>query len=340
MAERRRPVFGIAMAGVAVTVALTVSPVADADTVLWMGGTSGSLGALLPPEKFGTPETFLAGAFLDDTFTVVPYPAGLWPVTGLHDPTLGDSVGIGTASLTTAARSTPGPLVLAGVSQGAMVVQQAEAELNDDPAVPSDTTFILIADPNLGVGKGLYGRYVPIIDYTPRPVVDTRFTTIIVTSQYDGFGEPIANPRNLLTVVNAVMGTAFVHPFAQNSDLAAVPAGNITTEVNSQGGTTTSYLVPTEQLPLTTPLRKLGVSGAVVDAIDAALRPIIDAGYVSPSTPGTVHTAQAQRRPRSGQAAVGMRSAAAAGVSASARTAGSSSPRAATGTSGRHSPVR
>jgi len=29
-----------------------------------------------------------------------------------------------------------------------MVVQQAEAILNSDPAIPSNTTFILIADPN------------------------------------------------------------------------------------------------------------------------------------------------------------------------------------------------
>ena len=47
----------------------------------------------------------------------------------------------------------PLPLVVIGTSQGAMVVQQAEADLNNDPRVSSDTTFILIADPNLGVGR-------------------------------------------------------------------------------------------------------------------------------------------------------------------------------------------
>ena len=332
MVARRRPVSGAAMAcaAVAVTAALAAGPVASADTLLWTGGTGGSLGSLLPPDLFGTPDTFLAGAYVDHQFTVVPYPSGFWPVTGLHDPTLGRSVDIGTTNLVAAATSTPGPLVLAGVSQGAMVVQQAQALLNTDPAIPSDTTFILIADPNLGLGKRLHGVYLPIIDYTPRPPVDTRFNTIVITNQYDGFGEPIANPRNLLTVVNAVMGTAYVHPFAQNSDLAAVPPGNITTTVNSQGGTTTSYLVPTQQLPLTRPLRKRGVPDAVVDAIDAVLRPIIDAGYAPSSTPVS---AQARRLSSS-------RRTPGAPVSASARTADSSSPRAATGTSGRHSPMR
>jgi len=330
MAARRRPVLRAAMAcaAAAVTAALAAAPAASADTVLWMGGTGGSLAALLPPDLFGTPETFLGGAFTDHQFTVVEYPSGLWPVTGLKDPTLGRSVDIGTANLMKAAHSTPGQLVLAGVSQGAMAVQQAETELNNDAAIPSDTTFILIADPNLGVAKGVYGVYLPIIDYTPRRTVDTRFNTIIVTNQYDGFGEPIANPRNLLTVANAFMGLVYVHPFAQNSDLAAVPAGNITTTVNSQGGTTTNYLVPTQQLPLTRPLRTMGVSGALVDTIDATLRPIIDAGYVPQSTPGLVHTAKAQRLPSSRR------------VSASARNADSSSPRAAAGTSGRHSPAR
>ncbi len=304
---------------------LGATPPATAETVLWMGGTGGSLGALLPPDHFGTPATFLGGAFADRQFTVVGYPSAFWPITGLHDLTLGQSIDIGTANLEAAAHSTPGPLVLAGVSQGAMAVQQAEADLNGDTAIPSGTVFILIADPNLGVGRGRYGVHVPVLDYTPRPMLDSRFVTIVVTNQYDGFGDPIANPHNLLTVLNAFMGIAYVHPWAQNSDLAAVPKSNITTTVNSQGGTTTSYLVPTQQLPLTRPLRKLGVPDAVVNRIDAVLRPIIDAGYAPWSAPAPAPARRTQRlRP----------------VSASTRTAGSSSPPAAAGTSAPRSRVR
>lgn len=327
MAARRVSGAAISLAAAAITAAASVPPASAAETVLWMGGTGGSLAALLPPDLFGSPQTFLGGAFEGHQFTVVGYPSALWPVTGLRDPTLGRSVDIGTANLVAAARQTPGPLVLAGVSQGAMAVQQAEAELDSDPAIPSNTTFILIADPNLGAGKGLYGRHLPIIDYTPRALADTRFDTIIVSNQYDGFGDPIANTRNLLTVANAFMGMASVHPFAQNSALAAVPTANITTTVNSQGGTTTSYRVPTQQLPLTRPLRKMGVPDPVVDALDATLRPIIDAGYLPQPAPPSVRP-----QPR------GLRAVDA--VSASARTPDSSSPRGATGTSGRHSRAR
>ena len=342
MARRRQRLRAAVVVATAATALLAATPSASAETVLWMGGTGGSLAALLPPDLFGTPETFLGGAFTDHQFTVVDYPSGLWPITGLKDPTLGRSVEIGTANLVTAARTTPGPLVLAGVSQGAMAVQQAEAELNSDPAIPSDTTFIIIADPNLGLASGLHGVYIPILDYTPRPPVDTRFTTIIVTNQYDGFGQPIARPGNLLTVVNAVMGTAYVHPFAQNSDLAAVPPGNVTTTVNSQGGTVTNYLVPTAELPLTTPLRRLGVSDKVVDGIDASLRPIIDAGYVERPQPRPARSLDARRCAPSARAAAVRRGSTAepAGVSASVRTEGFSSPHAAAGTSGRRSPGR
>ncbi len=322
------------MLGVAVALTAAViaaAPAAGAEeTVLWMGGTGGTISHYLPPDMFGTPDSFLGGEFRNHGFTVVEYPSGLWPITGLRDPTLGASVAIGTANLVAAAKTTPGPLVLAGVSQGAMVVQQAEAILNNDPAIPSDTTFILIADPNLGAFAGVYGRYIPIVDYTPRPPVDTRFTTIVVSNEYDGFGDPIRNPGNLLTVANAFMGMAIVHPYAQNSDLSAVPASNITSTVNSQGGTTVSYRVPTRHLPLTQPLRDIGVPAAVVDGIDSALRPIIDSGYRQPPRP-------LPATPTDTRAAPGRRAVA---LSASARTADSSSPHAAAGTSGRRSPGR
>jgi len=54
--------------------------------------------------------------------------------------------------------------VVIGASEGSLVVQQAEAETNDDPRVPTDTTFILIADPNFGLVQGLHGVYIPIRD--------------------------------------------------------------------------------------------------------------------------------------------------------------------------------
>lgn len=259
-------------------------PAARADTVLWVGGTGGSLAKLFPPDFFGGPGEILGGAYRDDTFKSVDYPSALWPLTGLLDPTLGQSVAAGVGAVKAAVQTTSGPVIVAGVSQGALVVQQAQTELNDDPLIPSDTTFVLIADPNRGVLSGSYGQRLPIIDYVPRPVTETRFNTVIVTHEYDGFAHPITQPWNLLTDLNAVMGAVYVHTTAHLSDLSTVPAANINVGTNSQGGTTTSYFVPTPQLPLTMPLRSVGVPDETVDAIDTALRPVIDAGYRPPST--------------------------------------------------------
>lgn len=215
---------------------------------------------------------------------------------------LGDSIDSGAANLVAAALSTHDDLVIAGVSQGAMVVQQAQALLNSEPSIPSSTTFIIIADPNLGLVRGYQGGTVPVLHHSPQPLAETRFNTIVVINQYDGFGHSGSRPANLLAGLNAMMGMAYVHPFAQNSDLSTVPEQNITTAVNSAGGTTTTYLVPTQHLPLTQSLRGTVVPDAVVDALDTSLRPIIDAGSgtVTRAGYGTVTGAAAtvDRTPR------------------------------------------
>lgn len=268
----------------AATLAVTLcagagSATARADTILWMGGTSGSLGQKVPAGLFGSPADFLGGAYQDHTFQSVPYPASLWPLTGLHDPRLGTSVSQGVDDLLAAVHNTIGPIIVAGVSQGAMVVQRAQFLLNLDPTVPSSTKFIMIADPDLGVFTRLHGRQIPLLDYVPRSLPKTRFDTVVITNQYDGFAHPSGKLRKGLTKINAILGTAFVHSTAHTTDLSTVPDSNITVTRNRWGGTTTSYFVPTEQLPLTMPLRRLGVPDRAVDKIDAALRPIIDAGY-------------------------------------------------------------
>jgi hypothetical protein len=58
-----------------------------------------------------------------------------------------------------------------------------------------------------------------------------------------------------------------------------VPKRNITETTNDLGGRTTSYLVPTKDLPLTQPLRQVGVPRSIVDEVDKHLRPVVDAGY-------------------------------------------------------------
>ena len=49
--------------------------------------------------------------------------------------------------------------------------------------------------------------------------------------------------------------------------------------VNSLGGSTTSYLIPTAKLPLVQPLRDIGVPEKIVAAIEKPLKKVVDKGY-------------------------------------------------------------
>ena len=64
-----------------------------------------------------------------------------------------------------------------------------------------------------------------------------------------------------------------------------VPPENTTVETNAERNVTT-YLVPTENLPLTQMFRDVGVPDALVDKADQVLRPIVDAGYLRHDQPG------------------------------------------------------
>ncbi len=335
---RRRPYLLLVTA---LIVAIIHVPTAHSATVLWVGGTGGSLAKLLPANPSGSTADLLDGLFEDDQITTIDYPSALWPITGLGDNTLGASVNIGAERLATAVKSSEGPQVLAGTSQGALVVQQVEASLNKDPSVPASTTFVLIADPDYGIFRGATGLHIPILDYRPAAIPETRFNTIIVVNEYDLIGDPIKQPWNLLTDINAVMGFLYVHPVAHNASLSSVPAENITTSTNSQGGTTTVYRVPTHELPITMPLRQLGIERSIVDGIDSVLRPIIDLGYEDPQVriarPPALHNSPRQLAPTR-KGTVSQRSATTSHGAAAA--SGDSTARHTTGTSQRrHKPA-
>ncbi len=78
-----------------------------------------------------------------------------------------------------------------------------------------------------------------------------------------------------------------MHGAVAFSDISDVPSENMTTTTNSRGGTTTTYLVPTPQLPLTQPLRTV-LPDQTVDRVDEVLRPVVDAGYSRHDDPDAV----------------------------------------------------
>ena len=134
------------------------------------------------------------------------------------------------------------------------------------------------------------GTYIPILDYTVQKPVESQYDTTVVVAEYDFISDFPDRPSNLLTLANAVIAGALVHTPAAWISPTDVTPENITTTTNSRDGTTTTYFIPTKQLPLTEPLRMLGVPNDVTDQIDQVLRPMVDEGYSrndDPSSPAT-----------------------------------------------------
>lgn len=280
-----------------VAAAILAAPVARAtaaDTVLWVNGTE----SIVPVKSSGTapssPPALLHGAFGSDPVITVPYPASFWPLTAVADPTgptLGTSVRIGIAALGTAIRTTPGPLVVIGTSQGSLVVddQQSTLDHSADRPPASSVAFIATADPQgpTGIFTVLLpvGTYIPVLNYTVQAApTDSPYDTTEVNYQYDGIGDFPDRPWDLVADANALLGALYLHPATPGVNLSTVPPSSITTTTNKAGGTVTSYLVPAPYLPLTEPLTQLGVPAPVVNALDGLLKPVIDAGY-SAATP-------------------------------------------------------
>jgi diacyltrehalose acyltransferase len=222
---------------------------------------------------------------------VVDYPAGMiygrlpeqvFPGSDMATASVGESVAAGTDNLDAAIRSGKGQAVAVGLSEGTMVLDAEQARLANDPNAPppDQLSFTVISDPARGVLTEFpVGTYIPVVDYTVQPQVESQYHTNVVIAEYDAIADFPDRPWNLISLTNAVIAGATVHTSVAFGSPADVPPQNITTTTNSRGGTTTTYLVPTTQLPLTQPLRDAGVSSELVDEIDRALWPEVRAGY-------------------------------------------------------------
>jgi len=180
-----------------------------------------------------------------------------------------------------------GKVVVIGESMGSMVAWRVAQEVaKDDPSHSKDISFVLIAPPEAGVAEYFpEGTYIPILNYRiARIPAEMPYPTTIVIGEYDGWSDPPDRPWNLLASANALLGIAFVHgPPIFTTDPADVPPENIS---RSPDGKVTTMLVPTEDLPLTQPLRLIGVPDEIVDQADQVLRPLIDLGYSRHDQPG------------------------------------------------------
>lgn len=248
----------------------------------------------------------LNGYFADEENLVgVPWPGQMAPWNGTL--TLAESVAVGLENMNEAIRNAPGTKIVAGASGTTLVVDEVMRSLANDPNAPAaeEISFVVMGDANRGVFKQLRGVTLPIFDYTVPELPVTKYDVLVVAGEYDGIGDWPDRSWNLLADFNALAGTGLlqqvvpenivnalalesygsVHYDAMFADLAQVPAENVTVSVNALGGVTTTYLVPTADLPMLRPLKTLGVPQVVVDALTCVLRPIIDSAYVRNDPP-------------------------------------------------------
>jgi hypothetical protein len=265
---------------------------ASAATVLMVGGAG------QPVLSEAEMAAVLAPRYAGDTRVPVEWPAQAWPQTGLTSLTMGQSVAVGIERLEEAIDESSGPTVVLGISQGSLVVDAVQRRLAADPSRVDELSFVTIADMNRGNGIFTHfrGVYIPILDYTPQPEPVTPYDTIVVAQEYDGWADFPDRPWNLVATMNAIAGSGIVPGFAGvhdatvSANLSQVPQRNITTTENSLGGMTTSYLVPTRDLPLLQPLRDWGVPKPLVDTVNNLLKPVVDAGYSRNDGPGVAPT--------------------------------------------------
>jgi hypothetical protein len=243
----------------------------------------------------------LAGRYADEENLVgIPWPGQMTPFNGTL--TLNESVTVGMENMDAALRSTPGQKIAAGASGSTVAINELMLRYDKDPTAPSpdELSFVVMGDANRGVFTMFRGMTMPVLDYTVPASLDTRYDVLVVAGEYDGISDWPDRPWNLLAVLNALAATGLlqqvlpedivedykldsfgsVHYDAMFADLDQVPEENITTTVNRKGGVTTSYLVPTADLPLLRPLQPLGVPQGIIDTLETVLRPIIDSAYI------------------------------------------------------------
>ena len=217
----------------------------------------------------------------------VNWPAEAGPYTGRDDLTLGQSIAVGidnlnaeiTAALGRLTRDENGNVLngekvtVIGLSAGSLVTTEVLRQMAADPNAVGDDeiSFYLVADSSR---QELIkdSKYHPKYDYTYQPAPDTVYDTHVITGEFDGLADMPDRWWNLTAVVNAMAGAIVVHIPVMFADLDDVPAENITVKTNALGGTTTHYLVPTEELPLVTLLPFL-------KPMEESLRASVERGY-------------------------------------------------------------
>ena len=217
-------------------------------------------------------------------------PAQFWPFGGRDDMFFDLSVLAGTTVIDAAIDATTEPTVVFGYSQSSVIATAAKRRLAEraaDAANAESTppvSFVMLANlnrPNGGLNARFPGAFIEELGWTfsAAAPTDTGFTTIDVARQYDLFADFPRYPLNAIATANAVVALLYgTHDYSPVTVDPADPRYDPNTVVQ-QFGDTTYYFIPTPMLPLLRPLRDLGFDPVLLDAVEPAMRVLVEFGY-------------------------------------------------------------
>ena len=229
---------------------------------------------------------------LGGDYTGIPVvtPAQFWPFGGPDDMFFDLSVLAGTTVIDAAIDATTEPTVVFGYSQSSVIATAAKRRLAEraaDAANAESTppvSFVMLANlnrPNGGLNARFPGAFIEKLGWTfsAAAPTDTGFTTIDVARQYDLFADFPRYPLNAIATANAVVALLYgAHDYSPVTVDPADPRYDPNTVVQ-QFGDTTYYFIPTPMLPLLRPLRDLGFDPVLLDAVEPAMRVLVEFGY-------------------------------------------------------------
>jgi hypothetical protein len=214
-------------------------------------------------------------------------PEQFYPVTGIYQETLANSVSQGVQILNneiTPILSNGGAVDVFGISQSAVIasLEMQQLEVTDPDA---DVTFVLAGDlmnPNGGIFERFAGLDLSSlgIDFDGATPSDD-FTTTIYTLEYDGYADFPKYPLNILSDLNAIEGINTVH--GEYADLTAADLADAVRLTTSGATDTTYYIIPVDDLPLLDPVREIPIIGnPIADLLQPDLTYLVNLGYGDP----------------------------------------------------------
>ena len=217
---------------------------------------------------------------------------GLYPFTGVKDLTLDISLARGVISLDNAINLAISPgtnqsIAVFGISQSAIIASLEMPKLLAEGFQPSQISFTLggnESNPNGGLLTRFPGASAPSLGVTFGTATPSNdFPTTIWTLEYDGFADFPQYPIDFLADLNAIAGIAFVH--GTYLTLSATQLASAFPLSQSGAPSMTTYMmIPTQNLPLLTPLRAIPIIGnPLADLVQPDLRYLVNWGYGDPA---------------------------------------------------------